>query len=45
MARRRAAYEDMVETKQTSSSGLARDTSNPEGTRDLLSCLAWDLVL
>lgn len=41
----RIAYEDMVEMKQAASTGSARDTGNPEGTRELLSCLAWDLVL
>ncbi|MEX2984220.1 hypothetical protein [Streptomyces sp. C36] len=41
----RIAYEDMVEVKQASPRDPARDAYDPEGASDLLSCLAWDLVL
>ncbi|WP_058047817.1 hypothetical protein [Streptomyces roseifaciens] len=41
----RIAYEDMVETKEASPRGAARGTGSPEGAGNLLSCLAWDLVL
>ncbi|MCQ8771188.1 hypothetical protein [Streptomyces telluris] len=41
----RIAFEDMVETKEASPRNSARDSGNPEGTGNLLSCLAWDLVL
>ncbi|WP_148589197.1 hypothetical protein [Streptomyces sp. WAC01526] len=41
----RIAYEDMVEMKEASPRGPAGGTSNPEGTGELLSCLAWDLAL
>ncbi|MBO0655810.1 hypothetical protein J1792_24425 [Streptomyces triculaminicus] len=41
----RIAYEDMVEVKEASPRDPARDTYNPEGASNLLSCLAWDLVL
>ncbi|MFF7727129.1 hypothetical protein [Streptomyces sp. NPDC008001] len=41
----RIAYEDMVETKEASPRDPAQDTCNPEGAGNLLSCLAWDLVL
>ncbi len=40
----RIAYEDMVEVKAASPRDPERDTGNP-GARDLLACLAWDLVL
>lgn len=41
----RIAYEDMVEEKAASPRNPAQDTGNPDGTRNLLSCLAWDLAL
>ncbi|MFI9203002.1 hypothetical protein [Streptomyces sp. NPDC053048] len=41
----RIAYEDMVEVKAASPRDPERDTYNPEGTRNLLPCLAWDLAL
>ncbi|WP_436844863.1 hypothetical protein [Streptomyces roseoverticillatus] len=41
----RIAYEDMAETKAASPRDPARDTYDPEGMRNLLPCLAWDLVL
>ncbi|MCF3102332.1 hypothetical protein IPZ58_12140 [Streptomyces roseoverticillatus] len=41
----RIAYEDMIETKTDSPRDPARDTYDPEGARNLLPCLAWDLVL
>ncbi|MEU7136620.1 hypothetical protein [Streptomyces sp. NPDC046261] len=41
----RIAHEDMVEVKQASPGGPARGAYDPEGARNLLSCLAWDLVL
>ncbi|MFF4219129.1 MULTISPECIES: hypothetical protein [Streptomyces] len=41
----RIAYEDMIETKAASPRDPARDAYDPEGARNLLSCLAWDLAL
>ncbi|MGK5543188.1 hypothetical protein ACSNOH_00305 [Streptomyces sp. URMC 127] len=41
----RIAYEDMVETTASSPKDPARGTYDPEGAANLLSCLAWDLVL
>ncbi|MFE1175451.1 hypothetical protein [Streptomyces sp. NPDC058773] len=40
----RIAYEDMVEVKAASSRAPEQDAGDA-GTRDLLTCLAWDLVL
>lgn len=41
----RVAYEDMVEMKEASPRDPERDAHDPEGARNLLPCLAWDLGL
>ncbi|GHC44183.1 hypothetical protein [Streptomyces cinnamoneus] len=41
----RIAYEDMVEVKEASPRDPARGAHDPEGVRNLLACLAWDLGL
>ncbi len=40
----RIAYEDMIEERAASPRDPERDTGDP-GARNLLTCLAWDLVL